>query len=428
MDEVDVIIVGGGLAGLSTAYCLGDSGLQVLLLERGDHSGSKNVSGGRIYLEPVRNFFPSLWKEAPLERHVVRESLTLLTPDGSTSIHFRTDEFSKAPYGSFTILRSKFDRWFAGQVSSRGVFVVPKNTVDGLLLENGRIAGIRAGDQEIRSRMVVAADGALSTLAEKSGLEEKPSPKKVALGIKEVLELPREAIEERFHLKEEEGAAHLFVGDVTHGRVGGGFLYTNQESLSIGVVVHMQDAMREPLEEIHSLLDAFKERPEVAPLVRGGKLVEYSAHMIPEGGFKALPRLSREGILLAGDAAGLVINTGIALRGMDLAMVSGFLAAQAIRETAGAKDFSRAAPARYQELMEESSILRDMETFQHAPAVLNNPRIFTHYPAVVQALFSRWFTVKERGNEKLSKSLREALKGVFFNKKGLKDLFQFLKI
>jgi electron transfer flavoprotein-quinone oxidoreductase len=76
MDKVDVIIVGGGLAGLSCAYELADSGMTVIVLERGDFSGSKNVTGGRIYLSPLRNYLPDLWKEAPLERHVTKEFIT----------------------------------------------------------------------------------------------------------------------------------------------------------------------------------------------------------------------------------------------------------------------------------------------------------------------------------------------------------------
>src|SRR4030042_1862222 len=133
MEKVDVIIVGGGLAGLSCAYELADSGMMVLVLERGDFSGSKNVTGGRIYLGPLRQYLPNLWKEAPLERHVTKEILTLMGEGNSTTFELYSDRFNREPYPSYTILRAKFDRWFADFISGKGAFVIPQKTVDDLI-------------------------------------------------------------------------------------------------------------------------------------------------------------------------------------------------------------------------------------------------------------------------------------------------------
>jgi hypothetical protein len=125
-------------------------------------------------------------------------------------------------------------------------------------------------------------------------------------------------------LNEGEGAAQLFMGDVTRGMTGGGFLYTNRASIALGVVVSMEQ-MRTRSDELESweLLDAFKEAAQIKPLVRGGELAEYSAHAVFEGGIDKLPRSYGAGYLLAGEAAGFALNALVTVRGMDLAIASG---------------------------------------------------------------------------------------------------------
>jgi len=149
MEKVDVIIVGGGLAGLSCAYELADSGMTVLVLERGDFSGSKNVTGGRIYLRPILPYLPDIWEQAPLERHVTKEVFTAMGKTNSTTFEFYSDRFNQEPYPSYTILRAKFDRWFADLVTEKGGFVIPQKTVDDLIIEDGRVIGVKSGDEEI---------------------------------------------------------------------------------------------------------------------------------------------------------------------------------------------------------------------------------------------------------------------------------------
>ncbi len=352
MDKVDVIIVGGGLAGLSCAYELADSGMTVIVLERGDFSGSKNVTGGRIYLSPIRNLLPDLWKDAPLERHVTKEILTLMGETNSTTLELYSERFNQEPYPSYTILRAKFDRWFADLVSEKGVFVIPQKNVNDLIREDGKVIGIRAGDEEIGADCVVAADGILSFLAEKANLRQPFKPQHFALGFKEVIELPSQTIEDRFRLGEGEGAAQLFVGSLTRGMLGGGFLYTNQGSLSLGIVVGIHSFnVREPREEVYKLLDEFKERPEIKNLIKGGNVVEYSAHLITEGGIHIKPKLYTDGMLLVGDAAGLGLNMLVTVRGMEYAMASGVLAGRTIKKAKEKNDFSAPSLAYYEQLL-----------------------------------------------------------------------------
>ena len=100
----------------------------------------------------------------------------------------------------------------------------------------GAVMGIRAGEDGITAQVVIVAEGCNSLLAERSLGIRRPKPHQMAVGIKEVFELPSQVIEDRFLLPEGEGAAMLFVGDCTKGQVGGGFLYTNKDSISLGLV------------------------------------------------------------------------------------------------------------------------------------------------------------------------------------------------
>ena len=429
MEKVDVIIVGGGLAGLSCAYELADSGMTVIVLERGDYSGSKNVTGGRIYLGPLRHYLPDLWKEAPLERHVTKEILTLMGKTNSTTLELYSDRFNQEPYPSYTVLRGKFDRWFADLISEKGVFVIPQKTVDDVIKEGEKVIGVRAGDEEIGADCVVAADGILSFIAEKAGLRKPFQPQHFALGFKEVIQLDPRTIEDRFRLGEGEGAAQLFVGSLTQGMMGGGFLYTNQDSLSLGMVVGIHSLnRREPREEIFKLLDEFKERPEIKNLIRGGTVIEYSAHLISEGGLHIKPKVYGDGILVTGDAAGLGLNMLVTVRGMEYAMASGVLAGRTIKKAKEKNDFSAFFLVDYEKSLNESFIIEEMNTFRDSLSILENERFFIKYPQAISDLFEQVMRVDEHSKESLYKTIYQGLKKEFFNFETVRDWLQFRKM
>jgi len=420
MDKFDVIIVGAGLAGLGAAYTLAGSGMEVLVLERGDYPGAKNVTGGRLYLNPVRDLFPGLFEKAPLERFIAHEEITLMAKDRSVALTYSGNELREYPHQSYSILRARFDRWLAEQVEAQGVMVLSKTRVDDLIKDNGVITGVLAGGDELRADVVIACDGALSLLSEKAGLRSHASPENFALGIKEVITLDSGTINDRFHLEGNEGVAYLYVGDVTQGKFGGGFLYTNRESLSLGVVIGIEDAMDEKLPiEVPVLLEAFKQRPEIAPLIKGGSPAEYSAHVIPEGGFKALGKLCGNGILVAGDAAGLALNIGFTVRGMEYALASGCFAARAVLKAKEAGNFYTGTLSVYRKLLEESFVLQDLKNFQESPAVVGNPRYFTHYPELIGNLMRDIYTIPAGPKERLYPTLRKHI--------GLAELWSIFK-
>ncbi len=429
MDKVEVVIVGAGLAGLSAAYVLADAGVEVLVVERGDFPGSKNVSGGRLYLEPVRDYLPGLFDGAPFERQVVKERLTMLTPESSVTVELASDRFKGSPANSVTVLRARFDQWLAEKASEKGALVIPGYKVDDVWMEEGRVAGIRSHEDILQADVVIAADGVLSFIAEKAGMREGHQPRNTALGVKEIIELPAERIRDLFGLRSGEGAAQLFFGSITEGMMGGGFLYTNQTNLSLGMVISIHDLMQKhPPISPHDLFELFKNRPEIEVLISGGHSVEYSAHAVPEGGLKAIPRLYSDGLLIAGDAAGLCLNQGITLRGMDMATVSGVLAARAVLDARRKKDFTAASLGIYEKYLKESSIYQDLATFQHMPEILSNPRLFEKYPEVASELLLEIFRVGTEPKQKISRTITRTIFRELLNKEALRDLWRLRNV
>src|SRR2546428_9191144 len=209
LEGFEVAVVGAGPAGSAAALTLAREGVQVLLLERGTFPGSKNVFGGRIYSYALKRILGDQWKDAPIERFVRKEGITFMTADSSFSVEYE----ARDPKGSFTAVRAKFDKWLAEQEEKAGASLITGSRVDDVIIEDGHVKGIIAGQDKIPTDAVIACDGTTTSLARKAGLATMLEPEEVSMGMKDVIELPADKIEERFGLDPEEGAAHVFVGE-----------------------------------------------------------------------------------------------------------------------------------------------------------------------------------------------------------------------
>jgi electron transfer flavoprotein-quinone oxidoreductase len=390
-EKFDVIIVGAGLAGSAAALKLAQAGLEVVLIERGPYPGAKNLSGGVLYGPILHDLVPNYWEEAPIERYITNDRVVFMTEQASFNIDFKNQIFKEPPYNAISVLRGKFDRWLAEKAEEAGAMLVPGIKVDRVIVEDNRAVGIVAGDEEMRSDVVILADGANSFLAEQLGLRKPFNPAHMAVGVKELIGLPKETIEERFNLTGDEGVAYGLVGYATQGVAGGGFLYTNKESLSVGLVMHL-DELLETGKKPAEMMEDFLANQLIAPLIRGGKMLEYGAHMVPEGGLAMTPQLVMDGLLVTGDAAGLSINNGFVVRGMDLALSTGMSAAEAVLSAKKDEDFSAASLGVYQKLVDESFVMKDMHTYAGAPSFMMTERLYAAYPEMLVSLMTQIYT------------------------------------
>lgn len=392
-DKFDVIIVGGGVAGLAASIVLAENDLEVLLVERGDYCGAKNVTGGRLYGHSLEKIIPNFADEAPIERKVVKEKISMMSEKSSLDIGYSSKELGKdKDSSSYVVLHSKFDQYLAEKAEEAGVAIITGVLVERLLLEDGKVVGIDATGEEMYADAVIIADGVNSLLSQQIGIKKELEPNQVAVGAKEVIELSEEIINERFNLESGEGMSWLSCGDPTMGGFGGGFIYTNKDSVSIGVVATLSDIGYSNT-KLTDLLERFKEHDSVAPFIKGGKTIEYSAHLVPEEGIHMVPQIYGDGFLVVGDAAGFCINLGYTVRGMDFAIESGRLAALAILRAKEKEDFSKESLSVYQDLVKDSFIMKDLMTFKAFPTILSRREIFSDLPEIINDVAGRAFTV-----------------------------------
>lgn len=328
-DIFDAIIVGAGLAGSVAALVLAREGAQVLVIERGNSAGAKNVTGGRIYAHSLERIIPGFAEHAPVERVITHEKLAFMTEKGAMAVDYVNGEDAAPSQVSYSVLRSKFDAWLMEQAEEAGAQLITGIRVDNLVQRDGKVVGVEADGDVIEAKTVILADGVNSLLAEKLGMAKRVDAAHVAVGVKELIELPESVIVDRFGLQGDEGAACLFAGSPTDGLMGGGFLYTNKTTLSLGLVCGLHH-LKEAKKSVPQMLEDFKQHPAVAPLIAGGKLLEYAAHVVPEAGMNMQPELVGDGVLIAGDAAGMCMNLGFTIRGMDLAVAAGEAAAKTV--------------------------------------------------------------------------------------------------
>jgi electron transfer flavoprotein-quinone oxidoreductase len=432
----DVIVVGAGPAGTSAALGLARTGARVLLLERGEYPGAKNMFGGMMaYCPAPERLVPDFWERAPWERAVTKRVLSVMGEGSSTSLVFQAASGSEQPSAGagstsdrtltgFTLFRPLFDRWYAQEAVARGVTLLTGCRVEGLIVRDGAVRGVRVAgsDDIVEAPLVIACDGTLSLLAKEAGLHQGFRPEQVALGIRALYMLTEEEIDDRFGLAGREGATHEFLG-CTEGIRGGGFVYTQTETLSVGLVMHL-DSIKERKVPPYELLERFTASARVAPLLQGARLVEYSAHLLPEAGLSMVPRLSAAGLLVAGDAAGFCYTNGLIQEGMNLAMTSGLIAARVATDALTEGDLSARRLSRYAKELKQSFVLRDLKTFGRAIDFMHRGRLFTTYPGVVGTLMEDLYRSDGSPKRKIVSLGRRAMKDELKMRQLLADLLQ----
>ncbi len=396
--DFDVIVVGAGPAGSCAAIEAARGGLRTLLLERGPFPGSKNMYGGVVYPRILDDLIPEWWNDAPVQRWVTRRSTMILTDTQALSVDFRNDGWSRPPYNGATTYRPEFDRWLADHAVAAGATLLCDTTVTGLLRGSGRksrqpVSGVCTDrpDGDVTATVVIACDGVNSFVAKQAGLYGSPQSKDFTLGVKETLALPKDVIDERFGVRNRDGVDIEIIG-CTGAVNGGGFVYTNLDTIAVGVVLKLPKLAAQQTRP-EDIIAAMKRHSAIAPLVEGGELKEYSAHLIPEAGLSMMPEMTGNGLLIAGDAAALCLAAGIWLEGVNFAMGSGMYAGQTAVEAIGNGDVSQRGLGGYARRLSETFVLRDHRKLRRAPELVLSDRVQHLYPSMLTGIAERMFRV-----------------------------------
>jgi len=363
-EHYEAVVVGAGPGGAAAAAALARQDVETLVLERGVDAGSKNVSGGLIYAEEsapytIEDLFPEFRREAserPVDEYYIHNIAgeKVKTFD-LNRIHHHDTEWCDA------VLRRRMDSWLAERVHEMtretGGGLLTDVRVNGLLREGGEIVGVTCDELDpITADVIIAADGVNSELARDAGLMDWEEPEEWFQGVKAVVDMEPDVLNERFGIEADEGVAHLFSGDLFEGVRGGGFLYTNEDSLSIGTVFHL-DSLTAERAEPHELLDSLLTHPLLDQWLQGEyEEREYAAKLVPDSKKAANPSPHRGRLLLVGDAAGQMQAQGPIIKGMNHAVTAGGLAAEAFHEatTRGNPDN---AGALYEQKLEDEGVM-----------------------------------------------------------------------
>lgn len=421
MDEkFDCIIVGAGVAGLSAAMTLARNNMKFLLIEKGEFPGSKNVSGGVLWGNDLAKLVPNYWEEdAGWDRFINQRRLTFMDDQSSFSVDFKSSHFNEPPYTGVVVLRSKFDRWLADKVQqaidesdyAMDSFIAPNILVEEILEEDGKVTGIRTGDEKFYADSVILAEGVNNLLTRQVGLQDKYVPADhILTGIKEIIRFDQDVLENRFQLNGKSGMSNEFVGFATDGVEGGGFLYTNKDTISLGLVLGLKD-LRDAGKKPYDILNTFKKHPTIADTIRGGEVVEYSAHVVSSGDKRVMPKkLHKAGLVVCGEAANLLMNAGKAIQGMDYAMRSGILAADAITDAKKNNDFSETSMKKYEDTLRDSYVMQDINNFQDAVHLLHDPVMTQKMPNLICDFGRNFFSIKNEPTKKAREMLKDSVK------------------
>ncbi len=416
--KIDVIIVGAGPSGIACATVAARHGLKVLVIEKASKFGTKNVYGGAVYLESIKELFPKTYMNCPYETFLQKHNYVILNDKNSISITYENNENEKT---SAIITRFAFDTFLANQAREEGVYFATETLVTSLIKKDNKIIGVKTETEEIYAPVTVIAEGFNSILLNKANLKKIPAPKSAILGVKETIRLGSDVIKERFQLKDNNGSMYEFFGGLhkegEEPPFAMGFLYTFKNTVSLGVGVSMESLQKNKIRP-YEYLNRLKNNEFVKKLIEGGELVEYSAHSIPEGGYNEMPELYGDGYLIVGDAANLVDS--VHFEGTNLAIKSGIVAGETIVNAYKKKNFKKESLKNYKKKLYKTFVIKDLKTYRNViPTLLKRKNsIFSYYPKKIDEFFKLWTTADNKGKKQ---GYRKFLLS-FFKDRNLKEL------
>jgi electron-transferring-flavoprotein dehydrogenase len=387
--EVGVAIVGGGTAGLATAnrllQLLADDPetlerlgeVPVAVIEKAKVCGGHNLSGAVVRPGPLEELYPDLtredWRKEGWAFGEVHKEAVYLTPSENISLRIPTPPPFKN-HGNEVISVSALARYQQRLAEEAGAYVLTETAATQLLVEDGRVKGVRSGDKgrgkdgqplgnfepgtDITAQFTVLAEGCWGHLTgpaiREFDLAAGAEPQVWELGVKEIWKVPK-PLDRLIHTM---GPWPLKLSS-KYGQVGGSWIYpmkdekTGDDLVSIGFVVELDYA--DATTSVHDLLQQFKTHKLVRGILEGGERVGWGAKALPGGGYWSMPKLTMPGALLVGDSAGMVDT--LALKGVHHCIKSGILAGETIYNALKNGDTSLES---YEDAVEESSIGKEL--------------------------------------------------------------------
>ncbi len=382
----DVAIIGGGPAGITAAAVLGKKGYTTIVLEAGVFPGAENWSGTAYFAENLvreEAFGSDLFEQAPYERNLVKRGFSMYDGVSHFGLSYKNDDTFRNCY---TVLRPVFDRYLSEKVQEMGVTVLPETTVQSLIRENGRVIGCHTERGPVYAECTFLAEGDAAHLTTQEGYEQEDVERKgpeFLQGIKEVIELEPEVIEERFNVEPGKGSASEVL--VRNGNFNGssvrlnmgGFIYTNRNSISIGLVLPVHNLKTQFQGDHNALMEWFKNLPEINRLIEGGEMTSFGTKIIRGGGYQEIPQIVDNGLAIGGAATGI---------GLDFpypnftgpATYMGYLFGKAYHKIRnnGEEPTKSALQNHYRSPLEDSHYYKNVRYLQDFPSYVEKTEVF----------------------------------------------------
>jgi electron-transferring-flavoprotein dehydrogenase len=370
----DILIIGGGPSGLATSIHLADllkkegSNHRILLIEKGSSIGSHILSGAVIKADVFKTLLPDVdFKEIPFNAKVAEDTTLLLSEKGFMKLPVHVPYMSNK--GNYTASLGQICRYLAQKAEEKGVEIYTGFSVNEILYRDGKVIGAKTIDTgidhhghqmenfqpgtRIEAKLTIFAEGTRGPLAkqliQKYSLDKGKNPQIYSLGCKELWSVPEGNIKP--------GEVYHTMGFPLDKEFGGGFIYgLNDNKVAVGLVVGLD--YEDPTFDTHDAFQVWKTNPFIAKILKGGKLVEYGAKTLPEGGYYSIPKPYTDNAMIVGDSAGLVAMP--ALKGIHLSIASGMLAAKTALKALTSNDFSEKTLSSYEASMKDSLIYKEM--------------------------------------------------------------------